>query len=390
MSTVLCTNGLLHQSLAVVRSLGSRGIRVITSDKTRWHASGFSKFAAYNVTYPDPKLSPENFIDWLVSTIRKEKIDVLFPTDDDTMRAVVAFRDELDPIVRFVAPSPCCYDVSADKGRTIQLAIERGIPCPRTVELPDWAEHKDDIFLEAVQHMEYPLVIKPRISSGSRGIRFVQSREEFIRALRMIQQDYPNPIIQERIPEGKKYDVCLCYDSNHRLTASYVQYQVRNFPIGRGPSTVQESALFPELVRLSDELMKGIPWYGLVDVEYLIDPRDGQPKLMEINPRFWSSTHLSILCGVDFPWLLYRLAMEQDIEPIHDYIVGKRGRTLFPGDILHFLSNPKRFRMNPPIWTTKLPDDLVSLQDPLPMAGFLLSALRYSVDHNAWKFLIKR
>ncbi|WP_373230219.1 ATP-grasp domain-containing protein [Cohnella sp.] len=390
MSTVLFTNGLFSKTLAAVRSLGSRGIRTITSDKTIWHTSGFSKYASKNVTYPNPKKSPGNFLDWLVTTIRKERCDVLFPMDDDTLEIVVANRKELDRLVRIVAPASSCYNIAADKGNTIRLAMERGIPCPKTVEISGQANHSEDDFLEAIQIMEYPLVIKPRRSSGSRGIRIVHNRNEFIKTLREIQEVYPNPIIQEWIPPGIKCDVCLCYDSKHKLVASFVQKEIRNFPITRGPSTVHESIWYPELIKHSTDLMKGIPWCGVVDVEYMIDPRSGVPKLMEINPRFWSSLHLSIRSGVDFPWIMYQLAMEQKVEPISDYIVGKRGRALLPGDVLHFLSNPKRFQMNPPIWTTKLPDDMVSLHDPLPTVGFLLSALRYSVDINTWKFLIKR
>lgn len=390
MSTVICTNGLLNQSLAVARSLGSRGIRVITSDKISVHASRFSKFAAKNVTYPDPDLSPGNFIDWLIATVRKEKIDVIMPTDDDTMRAVVAYQHELEPFVKFMVPSLESYRIAADKGKTVRLALDRDVPCPRTVQLPERSAYQEDELLEAVNPLEYPLVIKPRVSSGSRGVRFIAGENELVKTFQSVHRDYTNPIIQERVPQGEKYDVCLCYGSDHRLTASYVQKQIRNFPIERGPSTVQESVQFPELVQLSTRLMKGIPWRGLVAIEYMIDPRDGKPKLMEINPRYWSAAHLSILCGVDFPWMLYRLAIGQTVEPIHEYIAGKRGRILFPGDILHYLSNPDRNRMNPSFWTTKLHDDLVCLNDPWPLAGFFMSALRYSLSAKAWKFLIKR
>lgn len=390
MSTVLCTNGLLSQSLAVVRSLGSRGIRVITSDKTKVHPSRFSKFAAKNVTYPDPDRSLENYIDWLSETIKKEKVDVVMPTDDDTMRAVVTYQKELKPIVKFAIPSRESYRIAADKGLTMRLAMDRNVHCPRTVQFQERSDLGQDELLETVKLLEYPMVIKPRISSGSRGVRYVAREDELYSTFQSVGREYPNPIIQERIPQGEKYDVCLCYDSKHRLTASYVQKQIRNFPIGRGPSTVQESVMFPELVRLSTHLMEGIPWSGLVAIEYMIDPRDGMPKLMEINPRLWSAVHLAIHCGVDFPWMLYRLAMDQDVEPIHEYSVGKYGRILLPGDALHYISNPEKSLMSPPFWTTKLYDDLVSVNDPWPLAGFFLSALRYSLDARAWKFLIKR
>ena len=69
-------------------------------------------------------------------------------------------------------------------------------------------------------------------------------------------------------------------------------------------------------------------------VEFKKDPRDGQCKLMEINPRFWGSLELSVLSGVNFPYLLYRMETEGDIEPVIDYKEGIRCRWLLPGDIV--------------------------------------------------------
>lgn len=67
--TVLVTNGLQSKSLSVVRSLGKRGIRVIVGERTRFHSSGFSKYAAEAVVYPDPLLKSEEFLHWLEKTV---------------------------------------------------------------------------------------------------------------------------------------------------------------------------------------------------------------------------------------------------------------------------------------------------------------------------------
>lgn len=61
-------------------------------------------------------------------------------------------------------------------------------------------------------------------------------------------------------------------------------------------------------------------------VEFKRDTRDGITKLMEINGRFWGSLQLAIDAGVDFPWLLYRLAVVGDITPVFSYKEGVRLR----------------------------------------------------------------
>jgi predicted ATP-grasp superfamily ATP-dependent carboligase len=114
-----------------------------------------------------------------------------------------------------------------------------------------------------------------------------------------------------------------------------------------GPSTLRESTHDPELLGSAIRLLKALDWYGVAMVEFKVDPRDNVPKLMEINPRFWGSLELANAAGVNFPWLLYQTAMGRLPEPTFDYSVGVRCRWLVPGDILHFISNPERFHLEP-------------------------------------------
>jgi predicted ATP-grasp superfamily ATP-dependent carboligase len=389
LSTVLCTNGLLSKTLCVVRSLGAKGIRTIVAEKTRWHSSGFSKFCSKSVVSPDPAKQPEPYLDWLVDTIRRERCDVLFPMDDDTMRLAVEHRKALEPVCRIVLPPSESYRIAADKGKTLEVASKIGIPCPQTVQ---WGEGETDlsVLLERTSPLRYPLLIKPRGSSGSRGIRQVYHSDELISAFAAVHKLYPNPLIQEMIPQGPKYDVCLCYDANHRLKASFVQQEVRNYPLDRGPSTVHVSVEYPELLEMSIKLMDHLQWIGVADIEFMVDPRNGEPMLMEINPRFWSSLHLAVRSGVDFPWLLYQMAIGQNVAAVHEYRIGTKGRSLLPGDLLHFLSNPQRWKMDPPFWTLKYPDDTFSRSDPMPAVGLLLAAVRYGWKPETWRFLIRR
>lgn len=53
---------------------------------------------------------------------------------------------------------------------------------------------------------------------------------------------------------------------------------------------------------------------------------------MEVNGRFWGSLQLAVDAGVDFPWLLYRLAVGQPVEVSGTWRVGVRSRWLL-GDL---------------------------------------------------------
>jgi predicted ATP-grasp superfamily ATP-dependent carboligase len=60
------------------------------------------------------------------------------------------------------------------------------------------------------------------------------------------------------------------------------------------------------------------------------DARDGTPRILDVNPRFWGTLDLAIAAGVDFPGLTCRLAVDGDVEPVTSYRVGLRFRWPFP------------------------------------------------------------
>jgi hypothetical protein len=112
---------------------------------------------------------------------------------------------------------------------------------------------------------------------------------------------------------------------------------------------------------------------------------------MELNPRFWGSLALAIHAGVDFPYLLYKMAMGEAFEPVRDYEVGVRCRWLLPGDILHFLQNPDRFHLEPSFFECRGTfDDILSWDDPLPTIGSFLTLFSLIWDKDLRRYLTRR
>ena len=66
-------------------------------------------------------------------------------------------------------------------------------------------------------------------------------------------------------------------------------------------STFVETIDLPLLENLSERFLKAINYYGLVELEYKLDPRDGQYKLLDVNARTWGYHSLGQRAGVGFP-----------------------------------------------------------------------------------------
>jgi len=388
MSSVLITNAQLRKSLSAVRSLGARGIKTVVCDETIFTPAGFSRFCTKNMAYPNPRRYPEKFYSWLLDTLRRYKCNVLFPMDDDTLEVVMQNKEELEKECLLPLPSIESYHIACDKTKSVEFVLKAGVSCPRTV----YPQSEEDLF-KAVAELAFPLVIKPRKSSGSRGIRIVNNKEELMCEYKSVSEAFSQPQVQEYIGNGDRYDVCMIFSKDNEIRASFIQKELRHFPVDTGPSTLQESVLYPELLEMAMKIMSKLKWYGVVEIEFMIDSRDNKPKFMEINPRFWNSLHMATLAGIDFPWMLYKIATEGDVEKAFSYEIGVKCQWLLPGDILHYIFNKNRRKMQPPLFggkKYKMHDDIISKNDFLPVFGFILACFRYLFDINKWIFLFKR
>jgi len=307
---------------------------------------------------------------------------------EDTVAVAMENRKELEKLCSVPLPEYESYQITAHKGTAYKHAMSVGVETAKTV-FPD---RLDDL-KEITSDLKYPIMIKPVKSSGGRGIKVVNSKEELLSSYLEVHQSYPFPIIQENLGEGDVYDVVLLYNSRSELRASFIQRHVRKYPLITGPSTVQESVVYPEMLDIALKFMQGLNWYGIADLEFIVQKDMGKIKFLELNGMIWNSLQMGIIAGVDFPWLLYKIAMDGDIEPVKTYKTGIICRNLLPGDILHYIFNKDRENMNPPFFNVKgynVKDDIISKEDPLPVLGFIAACLRYIFDKKMWKFLLRR
>jgi len=189
-------------------------------------------------------------------------------------------------------------------------------------------------------------------------------------------------IIQEMLPRGGEISVHILFDTESRPVALTVQKNIRSYPPEGGSSTLRETVADEEAADLTINIFSAMKWTGLASAKYARDPRDGMLKLLSISPMVWGSMHLSILAGVDFPYLLYRLAAGDKIEPDLSYKTGIKCRWLLPGDLLWYLSAPGKLKNLRPFITSKNRDDLLSLDDPGPVFGFLAAAAKYLTEKD--------
>ena len=381
-SKILILDAMWNKTLAAVRSLGRRGFYLTVGEKTRFATALFSKYCSRRVIYPSPASKPDEFLDWLLKEVKSNSYDMLLPTEFETLEIILKNKKEIEPYTRVPFVDYNLISKVNDKAWLIRYAEKNGYLCPKTYFVEALNEFRHE-------SMEYPLVIKPRKSSGSRGLVYVNRPSEFLTAFQKVHSRYPFPLVQEYIPNGGAYGVGALFNLNSEPRAAFVYKRLREYPVSGGPSTLRESVKNDEIRDIAISLLKSLNWVGVAMVEFRVDARDGKAKLMEINPRFWGSLQLAILSGMDFPYLLYKMAVDGDIEPVWDYETGIRCRWLIPGDILHFISNPDRMRLQPGFFTRTQGDDIISIADPMPIVGRISSVLPFLFDKEMRRLIFR-
>ncbi len=386
---VLVTDGHWRKTLALVRSLGRKGVHVTVGERTFLNTSFFSKYCSRRLVYPSPRRSPDQFIEFIVKEIKKNQYECLFPMEEETLLLLAKHQSEISKYAYLLIPNIQKIKFVRDKGNLIQFAETHGIPTPKTLyasptlTLPPWGGGEGEAY-----------VIKPRISSGSFGIAYVKKREDLVSFYQRIHTRYPFPLIQEWIPDGGgTFGFSALFDEASNVKAAFVHKKLRMYPVQGGPSTLREGVEHPRVMELGLSLLRSLNWVGVAMAEFKVDPRDGIPKLMEVNPRFWGSLHLAIVSGVDFPYLILKMARGEGFSPVLHYSVGKRSRLLLFGDILHFLTNPRRFYLHPPFFHFFEPntsDDIISKEDPLPVLGAMATFFNFLYDPEMKRFLERR
>ena len=299
MKTVLVTDGKYRSSIAAVRALHRAGYRVVVTqtraDVKSAPAVSVSK-SCDDFRWIDGACADADYAEKLLSILKEYEHPVLFCVGAVTLNTVAARREEFAALANFLIAPKETLDALNDKESVHQRALELGIPVPREYDgTPE----------------SYPVVVKPHCGEkfglkAADRYAVANNEAEFDAIMEKMQRYDPSPIVQQKIT-GAGAGVSLLLGRESELLGALCHRRVREYPITGGPSTccVSEDGEF--LLPYARKLMKALSFTGLAMIEFKTD-LEGNPYLLEINPRIWGTFPLTRVAKSSIAYDWYALA----------------------------------------------------------------------------------
>lgn len=295
--------------LGAVRSFGEEGISTIVIDNKRG-ISFYSKYAK-GMLCPDPAHNESDFVLFLISLGKSLKNKgFIIATSDKYLIAISKNQAVLEQYYIFPMLDWVTLSLLIDKQKLYKIASNKNIPHPSTLYFKTIEEVK-----RAIESLPIPCVLKPSIPIGfqqalGEKVLFITNDHDLKKAVKAIENtNFKNTpfIVQEYIPGdvADLYTITSYTNKNSKILSYSIGHKIRQNPPIAGSITAGKVVHEPEILKIAQDFMSAVNFYGLSNIEFKRDDRDGSYKLMEINPRLGVWNYSAKASGINLPLAAY-------------------------------------------------------------------------------------
>lgn len=306
-----------------LKNNGERNIRIIGVDMNY----DTTVLQMMDVLYKTPKATDSTYIDVLLDICKKESVDILMPVMSAELPALVENKSKFSEIGTIVSVSDM-YSISIanNKLKLYEFMKKNGMDIPKFCALHH-ASELDSAF-EKVGYPESAVCVKATELSGSRGIRIVDpsktrfdilfgekpnsfyiSKEELKEILNE-RDTIPELMVMEYLP-GDEFSVDLVAEHGKVL---YMCARQSNSIVASIPL---EATLFHDenAYKICEKVVCDLKLDGNADFDFKYD-KNGNPVLMEINPRVAATMAIFQKGGMNLPYLRIKQLLGEELPNI--------------------------------------------------------------------------
>jgi D-aspartate ligase len=290
-------NVMHHGGLGAIRSLGRLGVPVYGVHEDPWAPAAGSRYLHGRWIRQPPADDVERVRAGLVTLAERiGRRAVLIPTDDAGAIFLAEHGTDLRRDFLFPDPPDGLPRQLAGKYTLYQLCRQLGVPCVAATLAVSHADAQD-----FAHRVGFPLIVKlatPWLTGGTPRLRstsVIRTHDELGHAYRACAGRHGAALmLQEYIPHhaGQDHFFHGYCDTRSRCRTAFVGVKERSYPAHAGLTSLGRWVDNAALHRQATELVTHLGFQGIVDLDYRWDPRDGQYKLLDFNPRLGAQFRL--------------------------------------------------------------------------------------------------
>lgn len=317
-------------ALSVARNLGRLGVPVHISAELN-SVAGYSFYA----TAPHFLYSSADFeTHWKELLIDNPEPSLagalILALNDAAISFISTYREQLQRRYVLESNDPQLRNRLLDKKETLRIATEAGLDVPKS-----WRLNSSTDLHELASTMAYPLLVKPIYSHLFHKVfrvklLLVKTMDEAVSAVETARQHALDVMLCEWVP-GPDSNLCsyyAYYDREGTRVTEFTKYVIRRLPQYFGGGVYHGTSWQGDVAEAGRRFFDHLGMWGICNIEFKRDPRDGKLKVIECNPRVTAAQELLVRSGLDLAELAYRDATGQPIA-VTDGAGWKYGLTLW-------------------------------------------------------------
>jgi carbamoyl-phosphate synthase large subunit len=250
-----------------------------------------------------PNINDINYISALKEVIVKHKIDAVISLNDLELPILSKYKTELESAeTKVIISNEDVIDLAFDKMETFNFIKQIGLNTPKT-----YTNLKETKTAINNGILKFPLVVKPRLGSASKGIVFTETMEELELAFTLQQLKLKKPIlnsdsqhdldnvilIQEKL-EGKEYGMDILNDFEGNYIGTFVREKLS---MRAGETDKAISVIAPKFENLGKTIATQLKHIGSLDCD--VFTVKNELYVLELNPRFGGGYPFSHEAGIN-------------------------------------------------------------------------------------------
>jgi predicted ATP-grasp superfamily ATP-dependent carboligase len=319
---VLMPDGESEHALWTARSLAhSKRVTLYILSSERWMPVRFSRHCRMYKFKPTG-LDQKARLDALVAIVKRVHVDIILPVSEEGVLFAATERETLRKLATLSCiPSLESLEIARNKWLLNQFARQHNLPAPEAALVTF-----DAAFDQRIATLGYPVLLKPTALTDGQGIRRFDTSYDLRSFLEgqdktLLKEKY---LVQTYVPGSDLGLSVLCRDGE--VLAFTIQHGIKSATHRFGPLMAMEFIRRNDVLDIGQKLLAALRWNGVAHIDFRDDSRDGQPKIVEMNARYWGSLLGSLVAGVNFPYLACLTARNIRF-PVPEYRLSKYAHT---------------------------------------------------------------